>query len=72
MYPQNYVSPVVDEWQRGYDARQSRKPITVCGSDEMAKGWLACDEAKGCDAYARAAYADNQPLLAVMSVVWGG
>jgi hypothetical protein len=71
-YPNNKVLPVADEWQRGYDARQARKPISVCGSDEMAQGWMACDDAKGADSYARAAYADNVPLLSVMSVVWGG
>ena len=72
MYPNNFVAPEPSEWQRGYDARKARRPITVCGSDEMTQGWLAADDAIGADSYARAAYADNVPLRAVMSVVWGG
>jgi len=72
MYPQNFVAPEPSEWQRGYDARKARRPITVCASDEMTQGWIAADDAIGADSYARAAYADNMPLRAVLSVVWGG
>jgi hypothetical protein len=71
MYPNNKVMPV-SEWQMGVDARKAHRPITVCGSDEMAAGWVACNDAIGADNYARAAYADNMPFRAVLSVVWGG
>ena len=71
MYPQNFVSPEPSEWQRGYDARKARKPISVCGSDEMAQGWIAADDAIGADSYIRAMQQDRETFSAVLTVMGG-
>jgi hypothetical protein len=70
MYPNNKVLPV-SEWQRGYDARKAHRPITVCASDEMAAGWVACDDAIGADSYIRAMQQAGEPFSAVLSVMGG-
>ena len=67
------------EYAQGQYNYRHGLPLSTCGSDEMAAGWLACEpherfgwmrsaDAKGADAYWRAQMADAS---AVKCVNWG-
>lgn len=71
MYPHNFVAPDTSEWQRGYDARKARRPVTVCASDEMTQGWCAADDQIGAECYLRAMQQAGEPFSAVLSVMGG-